>query len=132
MKDALLLLPSKVRLKLNLSFELVFILFFCLLLSPISRAEPALTFGKTPEYVTIDGDLEEWKEPPLFSLGPQNQVAGSSKTSQTADFSAQFWLKMTANGLWLAAKITDDTILLPETETQILASDHIEFWLSFP
>lgn len=84
-----------------------------------------------PAGFQVDGRLDEWKEPPTLTLGPENQVAGDSKVSSPEDLSAKVWLAIGPEGLAIAGDVRDDRVL-PSTKPAELNSDHVEVWLALP
>lgn len=80
----------------------------------------------------VDGDLGEWTGDPFVVLGPEGRVAGEAPSGPD-DLTAQVWLSAAPDGLWIAARVRDDRVLLPgagSTGRRVVRSDHLELHVS--
>lgn len=91
-----------------------------------------LVLPPPPAGAAVNADLAEWSGPPTLILGPTGQVAGSRRVRDEADFSARVWLALGPDGLWLAADVRDDAVLLPRTAAEVVTADHLELWVALP
>ncbi len=69
-----------------------------------------------PPAVTVDGDLREWTEREPFIRPDQMrwEYVGSATTPAPDDLSVTAWAGWNARGLWLALRVRDDRVVLPE------------------
>jgi hypothetical protein len=103
-----------------------------LLAASAPPAPAPLTLPAPPAGAAVDGDLAEWPGPPVLSLAPAAQVAGSRRVRDDADFSARVWLALGPDGLWLAADVRDDAVRFPKAAAELVTADHLELWVALP
>lgn len=68
--------------------------------------------------------------PPQLILNQKNRVIGA--VDRPESFEARIWLAQNQDGLYIAADVKDDKVLLPKAESPLINSDHLELWLSSP
>ena len=79
---------------------------------------------------TIDGDLDDWSDADWQSLGEPAQVSGAASAWKgTNDLSAQFAVAQDEQNVYVAVRVTDDTVAY---HTQVLDSDGIEIFTASP
>ncbi|MBI2566621.1 MAG: hypothetical protein HYV63_06275 [Candidatus Schekmanbacteria bacterium] len=110
-----------------------------LILTVASRIPCCLAASAVVDLVTgavlpkVDGEISEWQSlPPSLHLGPENQVAGKQRATDSADFSATVWARFTDEGFVVAGRVIDDALHLANSPDELIASDHPEVWLAFP
>ena len=101
----------------------------------LAAPAPLRTVGEMSGEIQLDGELTEWAAAtPTLLLDPKSQVAGPSKASSPADFSAKVWIAWGEAGLAIAGEVTDDAVRFaaPGTAEPSATADHVEIWLSLP
>lgn len=81
--------------------------------------------------IAIDGKLDDWgRIANSMKLTSKAQVKNGNETWKgTADLSGKFWSGWREEGLYLAAKITDDKFFVNHSANDNWKSDHVEFYL---
>ena len=82
--------------------------------------------------IKVDGDLADWKSDPTFTLDQQSQlvyIASGAKWDGAKDFSALLWAGWSDDGLYVAAKVTDDQVVQSQTGINIWQGDYFEIQL---
>lgn len=114
----------------SLSFLSIFTAFSAALTSPVQAAN--ISVPALPKGFSLDGTVSEWTGTPTYTLGAGNQIAGADKVKNANDFAAKVWLAQDSSGIYVAGDVTDDAVLFPQNNDQLIKSDHVEFWLSLP
>ncbi len=82
--------------------------------------------------IKINGELKDWPTEPTFTINDQSQVvytATDAKWDGPKDLSALVWTGWSDDGLYIAAKVTDDQIFQDQTGLTIWQGDYLELQL---
>ena len=75
----------------------------------------------------LDGALSDWSGNGLY-LDSQT-VAVKGQATEAQDCGANVWLGWDASGCWLAAEVTDDSLVGPTAGAELWQVDGLELWL---
>lgn len=82
--------------------------------------------------IKVDGQLDDWPAEPTFTLADRSQIvytAPGAKWDGPKDLSALLWTGWADDGLYLAARVTDDQISQTQTGVNIWQGDYLELQL---
>jgi hypothetical protein len=94
------------------------------------RRRRVVSASRVASAPTIDGNLEEWSDAVWQAMEEPTQViAAANAWKGPEDLSAKFALTMDEQNLYIAVRVTDDTVAF---NTQVLDEDGIELFLASP
>lgn len=86
-----------------------------------------------PAAFQFDGAVSEWGDTaPIARLDPAGTLPGQARPDSASDASAVVWLAFARDGVTLAAEVTDDVVVLPESGPGVAQKDHLALWVAFP
>jgi hypothetical protein len=96
----------------------------------VQRATIALRYRPDPP-PALDGNVDEWRQgPPPLVLDRREQVTfGATAWKSPADCSARVWLAWRADGLYLAAEVSDDHLRQFGRGAEIYKGDSVQLLL---
>lgn len=77
----------------------------------LAQASPSLPTIQKIKAVTVDGDLSEWKDVPFIRTGNSEQVNKPLQWKGAADASFNLYYGWNEAGLYVAARVFDDSLL---------------------
>ena len=95
-----------------------------------SEKIPGITVSQRTQPITIDGNLDEWKDADWFTINKKAQVlygVGAWRGPQDMSFKAAF--QWDPDALYLAVDVTDDVVVQEKQAADMWEGDHIELWL---
>ncbi len=82
--------------------------------------------------IKIDAELGDWPTEPTFTIAEQSQIvylASDAKWDGPKDLSALVWVGWADEGLYVAAKVSDDQVFQDQTGINIWQGDYLELQL---
>lgn len=91
---------------------------------------PTIIAPYTRDPILINGDKSKWKNPPdVVMKGLRGIVFGKSTWISEKDLGGNAWIAWDAKNFYIAVDVTDNQLVQPFEEKDMVNGDHVELWL---